>query len=354
LAYRKSDGSLAWQAQMPDKLNYGDTTLLVTGGRVVTLNVDQSLQAYDAATGSLVWSRRLAGYDRTLRMMGDSLVVLDYAENTYTYSLIFLDPPDGSEQRRLTPTCQYDQYSSATLDPESGLLYVQTENALFLVYDSSYGCVQRLDFSTGQMTWQTLSADSYSFSPYDFNTLMTGTSFYFSNGGQLLIVDKQSGTIQTLLANEDYEFLPLALTGDTLLVRARRTRGTERFEIWGLNPGSGAKLWQVDLQGASPIDPPDEMSGLVDETDTGFTWRLVPAGLVLIKFQGNPNQMLLDTINITNGTLLDEKTVALKQVTGDFYSVPKVIGWQDNLMYLNLDSNIYGLDITTEEIRFHY
>jgi hypothetical protein len=204
------------------------------------------------------------------------------------------------------------------------------------------------------MTWQTLSADSYSFSPYDFNTLMTGTSFYFSNGGQLLIVDKQSGTIQTLLANEDYEFLPLALTGDTLLVRARRTRGTERFEIWGLNPGSGAKLWQVDLQGASPIDPPDEMSGLVDETDTGFTWRLVPAGLVLIKFQGNPNQMLLDTINITNGTLLDEKTVALKQVTGDFYSVPKVIGWQDNLMYLNLDSNIYGLDITTEEIRFHY
>jgi hypothetical protein len=204
------------------------------------------------------------------------------------------------------------------------------------------------------MTWQTLSADSYSFSPYGFNTLMTGTSFYFSNGGQLLVVDKQSGTIQTLLANEDYEFLPLALTGDTLLIRARRTRGTERFEIWGLNPGSGAKLWQVDLQGASPIDPPEKMSGLVDETDTGFTWRLVPAGLVLIKFQGNPNQMLLDTINITNGTLLDEKTVALKQVTGDFYSVPKVIGWQDNLMYLNLDSNIYGLDITTEEIRFHY
>ncbi len=32
LAYRKSDGSLAWQAQMPDKLNYGDIPLLVTGG----------------------------------------------------------------------------------------------------------------------------------------------------------------------------------------------------------------------------------------------------------------------------------------------------------------------------------
>ncbi|HEX7541628.1 MAG TPA: PQQ-binding-like beta-propeller repeat protein, partial [Anaerolineales bacterium] len=194
LAYRKSDGSLAWQAQMPDKLNYGDTPLLVTDGRVLTLNVDQSLQAYDAATGSLVWSRRLAGYDRTLRLMGGSLVVLDYTDNTYTYSLIFLDPADGSEQRLLTPTCQYDQYSSATLDTDSGLLYVEAEKALFLVYDSSAGCVQRLDFASGQMAWQTVTADSFSFSAYGFNALMTGTTFYFSNGSQLLAVDKRAGT----------------------------------------------------------------------------------------------------------------------------------------------------------------
>jgi len=34
LAYHKNDGSLAWQAQMSDKLNYGADTLLVTAGRV--------------------------------------------------------------------------------------------------------------------------------------------------------------------------------------------------------------------------------------------------------------------------------------------------------------------------------
>jgi len=42
LAYHKSDGSLAWQAQMPDKLNYGAATLLVTAGRVITNNADQT------------------------------------------------------------------------------------------------------------------------------------------------------------------------------------------------------------------------------------------------------------------------------------------------------------------------
>ena len=354
LAYRKSDGSLAWQTQMPDKLYYGDTTLLVTVGRVFTLNVDQSMQAYDAATGSLVWSRRLAGYDRTLRLMGGSLVVLDYTGDSYTYSLIFLDPADGSEQRLLTPTCQYDQYSSATLYTDSGLLYVEAENALFLVYGSSSGCVQRLDFATGQMAWQTVSADSFSFSSDGFNALMTGTVFYFGNESQLLAVDKRTGTIRTRVANEDYDFVPLAVTGDTLLVRARRTRGTERFELWGVNAASGKSLWQMDLQGATPIDPPNELSGLVDETDTGWTWRLVPAGLILIKFQANPNQMVLDAINPTDGTLLSEQTVAMKLVTGDFYSVPTVIGWQDNLVYLSLDSKIYALDITTGDVRFHY
>jgi outer membrane protein assembly factor BamB len=353
LAYRKSDGNLGWQTQMPDKLNYGDTTLLVTGGRVLTLNVDQSLQAYDAATGSLVWSQRLAGYDRTLRLMGGSLVVLDYTDETYTYSLIFLDPADGSEQRRLTPTCQFDQYSNATLDTDSGLLYAEAENALFLVYDSYAGCVQRFDFATGQMAWQTVSADSFSFSLYGFSMLMTDPAFYFDNGNQLLAVDKRAGTIQTILENQDYDFVPLAVTSDTLLVRARRTRGTERFELWGLNPVSGAQLWQMDLRGAAPIDPPNELVGLVDDTNTGWTWRLVPAGLILIKFQAAPNQLVLDTINPTDGTLLGEQTVALKQVTGDFYSIPTIIGWQDNLVYLSLDSKIYALDITTGVVLFH-
>jgi len=354
LALRKSDGSLAWQAQMPDKLNYGDTTLLMTDGRVLTLNVDQSLQAYDAATGSLVWSRRLVGYDRTLRLMGGSLVVLDYIADSYDYSLFFLNPADGSQHRLLTPTCQVDQYSSATVDIDSGLLYVGTENALYLIYDTSFGCVQRIDFTTGKIVWQTLAEDSFSFSPDGFNPLIADTAFYFNNGSQLLAVDKFNGTVQSLLANEDYDFVPLAMSDDTLLVRARRTRGSERFELWGLNPGSGEQLWQIDLQGAAPIDPPNEMVGLVDGTDTGWTWRLVPVGLILIKFQADPNQLVLDAINPTDGTLLSERSTALKQVTGDYYSAPKVIGWQDNLVYLSLDSKIYALDITTGEILFYY
>jgi outer membrane protein assembly factor BamB/ribosomal protein L7/L12 len=354
LAYSTTDGSLAWQSQMPDRLNYGDSVILVVDDRVITLNADQSLQAYEAGTGNLLWSRRLAGYDRTLRLMEGSLVVLDYKDDTYTYNMIFLDPADGREQRIFDPSCQADQFSAATLDPDSGLLYSQAENALYLVYDSSYGCIQRLDFTSRQVTWQTNVEESYSFSPYGFNGLMTESEIIFSNGNQLLKANKFTGEVSILLENEDYEFLPLGMAGDTLVIRARRTRGTERFEMWGLNPSTGTTVWQIDLQGAAPIDPPDEMAGLVDDTDPGFTWRVAPAGLILIKFQANPNQMVLDTINPLNGLLVNEQVVQLKLVSDEDYSIPKVIGWQDQVVYLNLDSNILALDISTGKVVFIY
>ena len=354
LAYSQTDGSLAWQSQMPDRLNYGDNDLLVVDGRVITLNADQSLQAYEAATGTLEWSRRLAGYDRNLRMMGGSLVVIDTTDDTYTYSMFFLDPVDGREQRRFTPACQVDEYSSSTMDPDSGLLYNQAENALYLVYDSSYGCIQRLDFTSGQVTWQTSVEESYSFSPYGFHGLMTESGIIFSNSNQLVMANKSDGEAGILIENEDYEFLPLGTAGDTLVVRARRTRGTERFEIWGLNPSTGGTLWQIDLQGASPIDPPDEMAGLVDDTDPGFTWRLTPAGLILVKFQANPSQLVLDTIDPLNGLLVNEQVTPLKMVSDEDYSIPKVLGWQEQVVYLNLDSNILALDISSGEVLFNY
>jgi outer membrane protein assembly factor BamB len=339
---------------MPDKLNYGDLTLLVTAGRVITLTTDESLQAYDAATGSLVWNRRLAGNDSTLRLMGGSLVILDYIGDSYDYSLIFLNPLDGSQQRVVNAVCQVDQYLSDSLYIYSGLVYAKADNALYLVYESPYGCIQRIDFNTGQVTWQTVMQDSFSFAPYGFNYLATGTALYFGADNQLLQVDKSTGVVQPLMTNADYEFIPLAVSGDTLLVRARRTRGTERFELWGVDITSGRQLWQKVLQGAEPIDPPNKMVGLVDDTDTGWTWRLLPTGLVLIKFQGAPNQVVLDTFSLADGSLLGEQTISLTQVSGDFYSVPSVIGWQDNVVYLSLESGIYALDVDTGKLLFYY
>jgi outer membrane protein assembly factor BamB len=353
LAYKKSDGSLAWQARMPDKLNYGTSTLLVTAGRVITNNADQTIQAYDAGTGQLVWSKRLSGYDRSLRLIGTSLVVIDTIDNDYHYGLVFIDPASGDAQITLTPTCTYNDYESG-IDTDTGLVHDPAENALFLVYDSSYGCVQRLDLVDGQTTWSSSSKDSFNFSPDGFQYLLTDSSLFFSNDNDLLAVDKIAGSMRVLATNPDYNLLPLAITGDKLIVRARRTRGTERFELWGLEAASGEQTWQLDMQGSAPIDPPDEMSGLIDDTDWGWTWKLTPTGLVVITFQGKPNQLVMETFNPADGTSQGKQTIALNKVSGNFYSIPTVIGWQGSIVYLSLESNIYTLDVTTGKLKLVY
>jgi hypothetical protein len=139
----------------------------------------------------------------------------------------------------------------------------------------------------------------------------------------------------------------MAVTGDTLLVRARRTRGTERFEIWGLNTTTGEILWQKDLQGASPIDPPNEMAGLIDNTDYGWTWRMTTAGMQILTFKGEPNQLVIETLSLADGSMTSGYILPLKEIFGDFYSVPTVIGWQGDVIYLNTDTILYGIDTIT-------
>jgi len=353
LAYRKSDGGLAWQARMPDRLNYGSSPVLITAGRVITNNADQTIQAYDADSGSLVWSKRLSGYDRSLRIMGNSLVMIDYTDNDYHYGLVFLDPATGSQQNMVTPTCTRNDYVS-NIDIDMGFVFSGAENALYLVYDSSYGCVQRLDLASGQISWSATSQDSFSFASDGFQYFMTDSSLYFSSSNDLLAVDRSDGTMKVLLTNPDYKLLPLSMAGDKLIVRARRTRGTERFELWGVDSASGDRTWQLDLQDSSPIDPPDEMVGLIDDTDSGWTWRLIPSGLVVMKFQAAPNQLVLETFNPADGTSLGKQTIDLKRISGDFYSIPTVIGWHGNVSYLRLESNICTLDATTGKFKLVY
>ncbi len=353
LAYHKSDGSLAWQAQMSDKLNYGAATLLVTAGRVITNNADQTIQAYDAGSGQRVWSKRLRGYDRTLRLMGNSLAVLDITDSSNDYGLLFLDPATGTQQNVITPTCKSNDYTS-NLDADAGLLYDQNGNALYLVYDSSYGCVQRLDLSSGKTVWEADSKNGFSFVPDGLQSLMTDSTLYFNNGNDLLAVDKSSGTMKVLLTNPDYELLPLAMAGDKLILRARKTRGTESFQLWGVDAASGSQAWVVDLQGASPIDPPNPMAGLIDNTGSGWTWKLASSGLVVATFQAQPNQLILETFNPATGSSTGKQAIALKNVSGDFYDIPKVLGWQDNLAYVDIDLEIYSLDVTTGQLKMIY
>lgn len=354
LAFSAADGHLAWKTTLPDNLDSGEDNLVVQDGRVIVMTMDRSIQAYEAGTGNEVWSRPLLSYARGLRVMGKWLVILDYIGDEHDFNIFLLDPADGSEEHIIFPSCKSDNSWEENLNDNSGIVYDSAANALYLFFGSSFGCTQRYDLGNSQLTWETGSEDSFNTSFYGFNYFQNPGTIYFGNNTRLLALDKQSGTLKLLFENDSYEMAPLALSGDTLLVLARRTKGSQRFELWGLDSASGERTWQLIPENASPVDPPYEMSGLVDKSESGWTWQLTPAGLLLIEFQAEPNQLVLTTYDPADGSNLGEKIVPMKHVTSDFYSVPVVIGWHNNEMYFILDGKVYALDVVTGQLVMKY
>jgi len=72
--------------------------------------------------------------------------------------------------------------------------------------------------------------------------------------------------------------------------------------------------------------------------------------LVRITFMGEPNQLVLEKISVSDGSIQSSQTIAIKGISGDFYNIPIVLGWKGNIAYLNIDSSLYTLDAFTGEL----
>jgi len=344
------DGTQIWQIELPDNLEYGDESLVVAEDRIIAMTQNRTLQAYNSLTGELVWSRSLNGNDRNIRKMGSQVVILDTFSDGSPYSLVFIAPGDGHETLILTPVCQAENSFEDDLDLNSGIVFDEYEKSLYLIYGFFDGCVQRYNLLNGQMIWQYSQDDAFNFSMDDFQPILTDSQLIFTFDHSLYMINKKSGILDSYLEEPNHELVPLTLTGNNLVIRTRRTLGTERFELWGFNISSGARSWEMITENSSPLDPPDEYQSLLDIDDFAWTWHETQDGLMVLEFQAEPNQLVIKTINLTDGSTITEKTLPLKSVSGDFYSTPEIIGWQGNLLYFTMESRLYVLDVSTGEI----
>ena len=211
------------------------------------------------------------------------------------------------------------------------------------------GCVQRINLTSKQLVWNTTDEKAFSYIYQSFDPLITESDLYFCNTGDLIKINKSSGEERILTSTPNYSLMPLAQSGDILIARAKRTKGTTKYELWGVNVETGAILWQKEMKDAEPIDPPDEMVGLIDDSDWGWTGHLSEEGLVLLTFSGEPNQVMIETIDVVDGTSLQVDTLPLKNVGGDFYGIPSVIYWQGSVGYFDLEYDLYSIDLSTME-----
>ncbi len=346
-AYTLADGKVAWEAELPDKLWGGcssTTTVCATvqGTWVVVVTTDDTLQVFDAATGKPAWNRRLEQYSVQdgLLLNGDQVLVRAPEAKGNTWSLLFLDLKTGAEKMKITSPAMYR---------DAGVYFNADHTAVYLVYQGMEKW--QIDGAAPKRVWQ-LSNKDYTYNLKAENSLMTDDTFYTqlqsSDTPGLLAVSLADGQAQTLPGNADYELQPLAAQNGLLLVQARRTRGSTRYELWGLGAATGEQRWQIILGDSQQLA---DTSGLISDTTEAWLWRLAAQTLTLVRFQANPNQVTVDTYALETGEKSHTATVPV-QAASDFYSVPKLLGWQGHAAWLEVEGHLYALDVDKGKMVF--
>jgi outer membrane protein assembly factor BamB len=354
-----ADGSLLWQSELVDKIGYGETPLSVQGDRVVAISQDYTLQAFDAATGKMAWSRRLESSASDFTLLSQSVAVIDDADEQT--SLFLLNLSDGSERARITPSCERPDSPGWTSEISTSSAYVFSpgadgtldSGALYFLYGSSPSCVERWDTNTAALVWQSVDTENSVPWSNDAMILVTPETVYYANDNQLWAVTQATAERKLLLENEDYEPLPLTMAGDALILRVRRSRGSERFELWSVNPATGAQNWTYNLGESKPFQPPNEQVGSFSSGDSAWDWQLSGDQLVLFKAVTNPNQFIAETLNVSDGTVAQTHSTPIETWSEDSYWMDGGV-WKGPFYWANAETKMLVFNTSTGEMQYSY
>lgn len=358
-ALNLADGSLLWQAELVDKVGYNDTALTVQGDRVLVITQDYTLQAFDTATGQPAWSRRMEGYVSEYTALSDRLAVIDDVDDQT--SLFFLSLADGSELARITPSCVRPDNPSWISELSNSSTYTFIPGAdgsldmgsVYILYGSSPSCVERWEVATAALTWQNVDEDFSVPWSNDAQIVVTPKTVFYSSNNQLWAVTQTTAERKLLLENDDYEPTPLLMAGETLIVTARRTRGSERFELWGINPASGAQTWTINLGESRPFRGPNAQSGSFSSGQSAWDVQLNGDQLVFFKAATNPNQFIVETINVSDGTMTQAFTAPIETWSEDSYWMDGGL-WIGALYWANVETKMYVFNTSTGEMQYSY
>jgi outer membrane protein assembly factor BamB len=181
---------------------------------------------------------------------------------------------------------------------------------------------------------------------------MTGTDLYLGTdySGQVVVIDKGNGEARVLVNEENYALAPLGVRGDVVMVSAKRTRGTTKYEIWGIDKETGKRLWSYSLGESEALE---DHPGLIAEGDSIWMTHLTEAGLVVLWVRSAPHQVVLETLNPADGVSGGPKTLGLDFDTPFLGSV-ELLGWTQDTAWLMLENTVLGVDTRAGTIAYRW
>jgi len=326
-AIRLRDGALLWQASIATGFSSScEGCVRALKGRLLVVENDGTLEAFDAANGRVAWSKKLADRPRRLLLAGERVVVGSApAGRDQRVTLDFLDPSDGHVVKSVQPSC----INKAFHRPEytnnvSPLLFEPDGGTVYAMFGFFSHCVQAWDVETGQRRWSTYISGWDSNSP----PILGSDAVWFTENGHASIgLDKATGAIRTLEAEKDYRVVPLFAPGKILVVKAAPEWDSGRVALWGLEPTSGKRLWQFQITSKSP-----SFRGVFG------SWfvRPTPAGLMVLQ-QLEDEQLSIERLNETTGVSHDRQVIA-----GTTNRRPL---WRDDIAWISVRGGVDAISL---------
>jgi outer membrane protein assembly factor BamB len=344
LALRLSDGTPAWRAALAVEPQSGcDECLRLAGGHVIVLEKNSGLQAFDALTGKLAWSTRLADNTRRLPIVGDRVVTTQPSENKDGTIISFLDPATGKPALQLDPHCPQPNTFSEFERPryDSPLLFSADGATMYTMYGFFDQCAQAFDLASGKPRWEVPMEDGLVPSSWYYNTaLVTEKALYVNQNQMIWALDTGDGSVRTLIEDKEYNLRPLALRDDTLIVLAAPTWDSRRQTLWGLDAATGERRWQQPLQA-------HELRKGNSSGDWDF--QLTSKGLVVVQVLRDEARLIVETLDPRSGASSAKQVTELADLHMPSLYQPM---WTEDTVYLKLDSQIYAVDLATGKMEF--
>jgi outer membrane protein assembly factor BamB len=355
-ALRRSDGAGAWQVSLSDELRSCDQGCLhVMDGALIAVTNDGVISGYEATSGERLWEFSFGNQYADFWVLADRPAVVDREDGKGV--LRVFEPKTGA-QTTVQPACQNSIFDE---DLDGNGAIASLPNGDLLVAFGSFGiCVQRLDAFSLQPVWMTSAGEDDRPETSWRRHLLTSAAWLAlpTDSGALIMWDVNTGQEVSRVALEGAELVPLAIDGDTVLVRSQTSRGTTEYRLWAVDAPTGEILWDYDLGESQPIDIPASSSSILSEGDSAFTYAWTSETLTVVRVaapetdtaDGNGVYSVLP-INRETGVAQDEIPVAEVPQTawGSIVETSGVLRRPNNQLLLIANSRLVLLD--TEQAR---
>lgn len=335
MALDRADGRTVWQTTLSDRLPYtcGDC-ILSFGDRLVVQTLDNKLHGLDATTGEEGWAVSLDSSSGGQMRVGPWTAVL--ADNPETGGgLDLYDPVTGSLAQRIEPRCPHPNFDPQEPSFTDLLLVDENEQSVYFIFGFFDPiCIQKWDYAANTQTWNTFIEQDLP--PSDAAFVQDANNLYYNTTDhQLFAAAKSDGTVTMLAQDNGYTLVPQTSRSNVLLVKAIRSVGSSREELWGVDAVNGGVLWKFVPQAEEEMVPGS--LDVVYESDEGF-WTAQPtlSGVRLLQARPNPPRLVVETLGLQDGASSGQKEISLNVSTSSSYWI-SLLGWEGDVAWLEAD-----------------